>query len=133
MVKKSAPLTLVQPGHESALSPPAGLADAGRKLWCSIMGEYAIADSGGLMLLEQAARALDRAEDCSARVAVDGPLLLTKQGPKDHPLLRHETANRALAVRILARLGLDVEPLKGIGRPAGSRGPGISWKQLDAD
>jgi hypothetical protein len=43
--------------------------------------------------------------------------------------LRHETANRALAIRILGRLGLDLEPLRaGPGRPPG--GHGITWRNL---
>jgi hypothetical protein len=43
----------------------------------------------------------------------------TKQGLKDHPALKHELANRSFVVRTLHRLGLDVEAIKPVGRPAG--------------
>ena len=39
------------------------------------------------------------------------------------PLLKHELAARAFVVRTLARLGLDLEPVRaGPGRPPGARG-----------
>jgi hypothetical protein len=38
-------------------------------------------------------------------------------GIKDHPALKHELANRSLVIRTLARLGLDVEAVKPLGRP----------------
>jgi hypothetical protein len=129
MVKKI-PLTLVGADRQAAPTPPTNLDEAGLTLWRSVMAEYGISDSGGLVMLEQAARALDRAADCAAQIARDGSVLVTKLGMKDHPLLRHESTNRALAVRILARLGLDLEPLQPrVGRPA--TGHGISWKQFN--
>ena len=129
---KKPPLTLVSPDQDAASTTPAGLLDAGRNLWRTVMVEYQFKDSGGLAMLEVAARALDRAADCAEQIARDGALLITKHGPKDHPLLRHETANRALAVRIIRQLGLDLEPLRpGVGHPGG--GHGLTWKQLRDD
>jgi hypothetical protein len=43
------------------------------------------------------------------------------------PLLKAELANRAFAVRTLARLGLDLDPVKPVGRPPGKGFPGIGW------
>jgi Phage terminase, small subunit len=90
-----------------------------------VQRQYDIADAGGRAMLEVAARALDRAQDCAEQIQRDGAMVRDKNGWKDHPLLRHETANRALACRLISRLGLDVEPVKAIGRPA--RGPGVQW------
>jgi hypothetical protein len=42
---------------------------------------------------------------------------------RDHSLIKHEIAARSFVVRTLARLGLDLEPVRaGPGRPAGARG-----------
>ena len=101
--------------------PPATLGETGTTLWRSITGEYQIEDSGGLAMLEQACRAADRAKECSDIIAADGSMISTKHGPKDHPLLRHELAARSFVVRTIARLGLDVEPIRsGPGRPPGT-------------
>ena len=117
-------LNLVQPGTDQALSPPASLGEVAAGLWQSIMHEYGIHDAPGLSMLREICFATDRAERCRQQIEIDGALIETKTGQlKDHPLLRHELANRAFAVRALARLGLDVEPLKPIGRPGhGLRG-----------
>jgi P27 family predicted phage terminase small subunit len=126
MVKKSQkPALHVVSGPASTLpEPPTTLGEPGRAVWRSVMADYAIVDSGGLAILEQACAALDCAAQCAEIIAKDGPMIATKHGPKDHPLLRHETANRALACRLLTRLGLDVEPVRSsVGRPSG----GIGW------
>src|SRR5262245_57746252 len=106
---------------ETVSDPPTTLGETGATLWRSIMAEYEIGDSGGLTMLEQACCAADRAKECSDIIAADGSMINTKYGPKDHPLLRHELAARSFIVRTIARLGLDVEPLRsGPGRPPGT-------------
>ena len=118
------PLALVSEPASIAAEPPATLREAGRNLWQSVMREYAIADAGGLALLEQACASADRAAECAAIIAEQGAVISTKYGLKDHPLLRHEATARGLVGRLLARLGLDVEPL----RPAAGRpGVGFGW------
>ena len=74
--------------------------------------EHSFDDTPGVRL-----RCLYRAEDCAVQVAADGPVLRTKAGIKEHPALRCELASRSFCVRTLARLGLDFEPLKAMGRP----------------
>ena len=118
------PLTLIRPGDDVAASVPAGLGETGLNVWRSVQAQYRIDDAGGVAMLETACRALDRAQDCAAQIQHDGPVLFTKQGPRDHPLLRHEVANRALALRALSKLGLDVEPVRPTGRP----GRGFGWR-----
>jgi hypothetical protein len=130
MTKKTN-LTVVEPGTESIVSPPSTLGEAGRTLWRSIQSEYAISDSGGLAILEAACSAFDRAEDCRTRINNDGPTIKSRQGIREHPLLKAELANRAFAVRALTKLGLDVEPVRaGPGRPGGAMS-GMSWRDRE--
>jgi hypothetical protein len=98
-----------------------------------VNAEFRFADAASTAILAQACKALDRAADCETRIAADGPVITTKSGPRDHPLLRHELMARGLACRLLIRLGIVNEPSKPLGRPAGQRFPGISWDKLDAD
>jgi len=44
---------------------------------------------------------------------------------REHPGLKHELAARSFVVRTLARLGLDVEAIKPVGRPAARYGSAI--------
>jgi hypothetical protein len=71
----------------------------------------------------------DRAEELRAAIDRDGAVVQTRTGPKDHPALKHELAARAFVCRTITRLGLDIEPLKRVGRPGG--GHGITWQQFD--
>jgi hypothetical protein len=99
------------------LVPPRPLGEHGKAFWDRICAEYAIADGGGIELLAQACAALDRAEECAAVIARDGLTVETNSGIRDHPLVKHELANRAFVTRAIARLGLDVEPVGRVGRP----------------
>jgi len=106
---------------EPLVTPPARpLGPAGMQLWRSIQLAYDVSDAGGAEILLQACAATDRAEELAAEIARDGAIVQTRAGPREHPGLRSELANRAFATRSLQRLGLDVEPLRsGAGRPSG--------------
>jgi Phage terminase, small subunit len=122
--KSQEPLTVVSGSAPTFAGPPPTLRETGATLWRSIMAEYAITDSGGRAILEQACASADRAAECAAIIAEQGAVISTKHGLKDHPLLRHETAARSLVGRLITRLGLDVEPLRPTpGRP----GSGVGW------
>jgi P27 family predicted phage terminase small subunit len=110
-------LTVIGPSATTGDGPPTTLGKAGTNLWRSVMAEYQIVDSGGLSMLEQACAARDRISECAAIIAAEGAVVRTKMGPKEHPLLKIELASRAFLVRTLARLGLDVEPIRPTGRP----------------
>jgi hypothetical protein len=104
---------------ETTLTPPRNLGEHGLALWRSILAEYAIDDVAGREMLALACAALDTAEACAAQVAADGVVVRSKGGGiREHPSIRGELANRSFVVRTLSRLGLDVEPLKAIGRPS---------------
>ena len=87
--KSQEPLTLVAGSAPTLADPPATLREAGASLWRSIIAEYAITDSGGRAILEQACASADRAAECAAIIAEQGAVISTKHGLKDHPLLRH--------------------------------------------
>jgi hypothetical protein len=111
-------LTLVGQTNTAPPSPPATLSKTGGSLWQRIMAEYQIDDSGGREMLLQICEAADRVREFAAIIKRDGPVVRTKHGPRDHPLLRHELAARSFIIRSLHRLGLDVEPVKAVGRPS---------------
>jgi hypothetical protein len=124
MVKKPE-FSLVSNQSGTAINPPRPLGKHGRSLWDRVMSTYNISDSGGIELLCLACQALDRAEMLSALIAAEGAVISVRGGTlKEHPALKAELANRSFVARTLARLGLDVEPLRaGAGRP----GLDIGW------
>jgi hypothetical protein len=128
-VVKKPRLALVDQSDVTSLSPPATLGETGGNLWRTVMGEYDIRDSGGREMLRQICEAADRINEFRTIIEVDGATIRTKTGLRDHPLLKHELAARGFITKSLHRLGLDVEPIGRIGRPAS----GIGWKGDDGD
>ena len=92
----------------------------GAAFWTKVTSLYDFDDPASLELLAQCCAARSRAERCRQIIDADGELLQTKVGVRSHPLIREETQARALAARLLGKLGLDLEPIKsGPGRPPG--------------
>jgi hypothetical protein len=103
--------------------PPGTLGSFGLDLWRSVVTAYEFSDAGSYQVLYQACAACDRAESCRAQIDQDGEMLRVGKTVRSHPLLRDELANRAFLCRALARLGLDLEPVRsGPGRPPGGTG-----------
>ena len=121
---KNPELKVVPSGDVPVAQPSRKLGKHGTALWRSVMAEYQIIDSGGVEMLTAAAQQLDRAESLREQIDRDGEIIRTKAGLKEHPGLRHELAARAFVVRTLARLGLDVEVVKPVGRPPSP----VGWK-----
>jgi hypothetical protein len=121
---KKPEFSLVSDRSGTATNPPRPLGPHGRSLWDRVMSTYNITDSGGIELLCLAAQGLDRAEHLSELIAAEGAVISVRGVPREHPALKAELANRSFIARTLARLGLDVEPLRaGAGRP----GSDIGW------
>jgi hypothetical protein len=112
-----AKLKLVKPTPATWPAPSRALGKHGRSLWNRVQSEYEVQDAGGLEMLLQACAALDRAENLRLEIDRDGEVIRTRSGVKDHPALKHELACRAFVVRTLARLGLNFEAVKPVGRP----------------
>jgi hypothetical protein len=113
---KKPPLKLVT-STATLPAPSRKLGNHGRSLWDRVMTDYEIRDVGGLEMLMQACQALDRAEALRTEIDRDGEVIRMRSTVKDHPGLKHELANRAFVVRTLARLGLNFEAVKSVGRP----------------
>jgi hypothetical protein len=117
----AADLHLIRTRPSGAPSPAKDLGTVGTALWHGILAEFEFDNRASLETLSQACRCADRAEACREQIAADGVMIRTKTAVRDHPLIKHEIAARALCVRTLARLGCDLEPInKEIGRPRGS-------------
>jgi hypothetical protein len=113
------PLTLVDPAA-TGVAPPRKIGRHGRQLWDRVQSEYAIEDVGGRELLAQACAAEDTAESLAEAIARDGHVIHSRTGvPRTHPAVKDELACRAFVVRTIERLGLNVEVVKPVGRPAG--------------
>ena len=115
--KPTLKLVSATPAHPGALPP--NLGEHGAKLWRAVMSEYDVQDAGGLAMLAQACEAADRLEALAEHIRNDGEVVRSKSGLREHPALKHELANRAFIVRTLSKLGLDVEPVRAVGRPPG--------------
>lgn len=101
-------------------APPTHLGEIGADLWRDIVAAYEFEDRASYETLAQACAAADRAASCAEQIAEDGVLIKTRAGVRDHPLIKHEIAARSFVVRTLARLGLDLEPIRSsVGRPPG--------------
>jgi hypothetical protein len=89
MTKKPPPkLKLVKSTPSNVIAPPHRLSGHGTDLWIVIQTEYAITDGSGVEVLMQACASLDRAEEMAAAIDRDGPIVLVKGVPREHPLLR---------------------------------------------
>jgi hypothetical protein len=113
------------PAAHTLPKPPRPLGKAGMGLWRSILEQYAIEDAGGRELLHTACSALDRAEALRKQIDEDGEIVTSSKGiARVHPGLKMEMSLRGFVCRTLAKLGLNVEPLRpGPGRP----GKGSGW------
>jgi len=88
----------------------------------SLLKEYAIDDSCGLAILQTGLEAYDQMHSAMAVVAVEGMTVKgDRGGTKAHPLCAVIRDSRAQFLMSLKNLQLDLEPLKGIGRPPGRR------------
>ena len=100
--------------------PVAHLSEESKRIWKEITGEYEIIDAAGLRILRVSLEAFDRAQRARVIIDADGLTVTDKAGQiKSHPLLPVERDSRAAFLAGLKALNLDLEPLKGIGRPPG--------------
>jgi hypothetical protein len=122
-------LTMFDP-ISSTPQPPRKLGDHGSSLWQSIQSEYKIDDAAGIEFLTQCCEASDQIAKLAERIAEDGEVIETENGPKVHPALKEQLAHRSFIVRTLRALGLNLEPVRSVGRPT-------AWQkrqeQRDAD
>ena len=130
-MKKPSPKPTQIAGH---LPPPPGdLKQSGRDLWISIVREYECDDAGSQAVLAEAARACDMAAACREQITREGLTIPTKNGVRDHPLIRAALMAQSFMSRTLIRLGAVDVPKNPIGRPAGrgNLGVGPEFRRLN--
>ena len=112
--------------------PPPELKKSGRDLWSTIVREYEVDDAGSQAVLAEACRAADMAADCRERIAKDGPTIPTKNGIRDHPLIRATLMAQSFLTRSLIRLGAVDVPKTPTGRPPGRGNLGVGRRLSQA-
>jgi hypothetical protein len=113
MKKPDVPLFLVGSNVEQiGIEPPCELGEHGRRLWDAVMTEHPFRDVAGLEMLAAICQAHNRAERERIQIDQEGELVQSRQGMKEHPLLKSELANRSFVVKTLQRLGLNYEPVR---------------------
>jgi hypothetical protein len=85
---------------------PAGLGDAGKKLWRSIDDVFDFAEEPGkVQILTQACRVVDIVNELD-EAADEAPLRVRWDSPVISPFIAEARVQRALLVQLLGRLGL---------------------------
>src|SRR5437867_11960339 len=92
---------------KAAVPAPEGLSERSRRVWEAETRRTKSA--GRLLLLEQALRCLDRADDLRALVDIGGLTTTTERtgAVHVHPLVKVEQAERALAFKLARALNLE--------------------------
>ena len=108
------------------LKAPAHLGPDGRTLWRSIVADYAISDSAGLVLVATVCECLDRLRQAQVLIAEHGACIVGEDGSvRTNPASKVEVDARNGLASALKSLNLDLEPFRDHpGRPAGSYGNG---------
>ena len=107
---------------EKLPTPPTHLKAAGRKLWRGIVRDYEIADAHDLARLQVAAECADRVAEAREAIDRDGPYIEGRFGPKNHPALAVEKDGRALLLRAIREMGVDLLPSQPSRPPSTWRG-----------
>lgn len=96
------------------------LSNEAKRLKKKIQLEYAINDEAGLILLQTAFEAFDKMRECQRIIEKEGMTVTDRFNQiKAHPLCSVERDSRSQFLQALKQLNLDIEPLKGVGRPGG--------------
>jgi P27 family predicted phage terminase small subunit len=98
---------------------PKGLSAEARKWWRTITSEYDLGESSYLLLLS-AMECFDRMRAAQVVIEVEGLTVEDRNGRvAAHPCVGIERDARAGLLRNLKAMGLDMEPINPVGRPAG--------------
>jgi hypothetical protein len=113
--KPSTKLAVVQqPPEQEQYPPPPDLNETGAALWRDIVSVYEFSDLASYETLFQVCASADRATECAEEIAKTGVLMRNSNTGtvRGNPLIKDELALRAFICMALARLGLDLEPLR---------------------
>jgi len=91
------------------IEAPKNLGKTGRAFWKKVMSEYVLTEAHDLERLRQACKCLDDIAQAEERVKKDGPFHTDRYGGlKEHPGARVIRENRALFLRFIRELRLDL-------------------------
>src|SRR5215813_5849344 len=108
---------------DGTLVPPHPLGVHGQKLWDRVQTEYGIRDVGGQQILYELCGTADLIQTLVEAIRADGATVQTKFTKRAHPAIRELVQCRALVARLITQLGINVEVVKPVGRPA----RGFGW------
>ena len=90
-------------------APPKHLGHAGRRLWRGVLSDYDVGATHDLARLQVAAECADRLDEARRVIDRDGPYVPDRYGSlKGHPALAVEKDSRALMLRAIRELGVDL-------------------------
>ena len=122
-MKKPPPKPAKLAGHLPP--PPRELKEAGRELWVNVVREYEVDDAGSQAVLAEECKAADMAAACRQQIAREGLTIPTKNGVRDHPLIRALLMAQSFMTRSLIRVGCIDAPKNPMGRPPGKGNLGV--------
>ncbi|WAJ32209.1 terminase [Arthrobacter sp. FX8] len=94
---------------------PAGLKEAGLRMWRSIADEYELGEHELSILLE-AARTVDALDDLERIVREEGVTNVSPQGVRAHPALVEARQQRVTLAKLVASLRIPLDEEESIGR-----------------
>jgi P27 family predicted phage terminase small subunit len=104
-----------------AVKAPKNLSKEAKKLWESVVNEYAFEDSAGLAILTTACESFDRMKEAQSIIKKYGILLKDRFGQaRTNPATVTERDSRSAFLQAMKQLNLDIESLQPVGRPPGS-------------
>ena len=97
---------------------PSNLSKEAKGIWRRIAGKWNL-DAAALLLLHSGLESFDRMREAQLALASDGIVIEDRFGQKKaHPAVQVEAASKAILLRTIGVLNLDIEPLHaGPGRP----------------
>src|SRR5215813_420981 len=91
--------------------PPETLSDEAKRWWRSIVEEFQVDDSAGVLLLQSALESFDDMRRAQAILAKEGMTIVDRWGQqKQHPATLVLRDSRNLMLRCLKQLNLDIVP-----------------------
>lgn len=98
------------------LKPPNGLKKS-KLLWKEITDQYVDFDPHHLRLLQLVCETWDKIIEAREELKKEGSFFVDRYGqPKEHPAADSERKNKALFMRLVRELGLDIAPPSEQGR-----------------
>ena len=113
----------------TAESPPADLADRGRRFWSTTVATYELTDTE-LSLLLEVCRLMDECEALREAIDEQGTTVLGSTGqPRVHPALGELRQHRLALGRLLSQLALPDEDDETLPTPLQARGRQAATKR----